>query len=1140
MKLQKLTIHNIASIEDAVIDFEAQPLAGSEVFLITGKTGAGKSTILDAICLALFADTPRLENTQMQGSMLDGEKQITMNNPIQLMRRNTGEAFVTLTFIGSNGVHYESTWRVWRSRNKPNGNLQGKVWSLKNLDTNYTIEKNDAEIKTEIKAAIGLDFNQFCRTTLLAQGDFTKFLNSKDDEKAAILEKITGVDIYAKVGKKVFEVTGQKEHLWKEARQQVEGIRTLSDDEVAAKKEEMAGIDAQYKALKDAVDADKAKRQWIKTDEELTKAIVTATEEHKKAQAVVDGDDFKTKELLVKQWNTTIDARNWLTAKKGAESSKVQQQKALAALESGYAGVLGGYAFAEQEKQQTEADIKAITALMERDKDKHKVYENAQTIAGFMSTIADGRKKIEASQTAIAKENKTLTEELKPALDKAQEVLKETQETYRKQEAEINEQEKALAALNLGGLRTQRDKHKELIQNIGIAFDRIELLDKERKRKQETLASLEGTRVEIEKKQKASELMEPQIHDAKVKMDTCKEMLDKQRDTIDKFAKTLRQKLHIGDICPVCRQKITSELPHEDELAKLVGGLSDAFTEAESAYKKLVDERNRLEAEVKAVIKKYKTDKEAFDKDKSVETAEQKVVAACKACDIGGYDDATTAALGQLKEKTVVALKEVEAKITEGEGRDTAIKKQRKVLDKFRVECIEQKTKDAQIAEKAINDCKGRISTHEELLKTKREDVSKAEENAASLIVGQWSVDWKEKPEEFAELLKGQAETYQKNVKRSQTLANSHTEMAKSCQMVKDVIDEIVQLMPAWKGLTALDKTKQTDLLKKANDVKSKTSTALAGLQQAEETAKVNGRQLDCFLDDHENISIERLNVLNDYTATQISEVNTLLDTDRKKMLEKETLMKDAVRKQNEHLKEKPELQDGDTIETLDARIKEQEPKLIEIAEKKGAISQELKADEENKKSRGKLIEEVEKRSAEYQKWSRMNQLIGDATGNKFRKIAQSYVLTSLIHSANSYMKTLTDRYTLKVAPGTFVISLEDAYQGYVSRAASTISGGESFLVSLSLALALSDIGQQLAVDTLFIDEGFGTLSGEPLQNAISTLRSLHTKSGRHVGIISHVEELQERIPIQIQVIQEGNNSSSKVKIIPETTLTLE
>ena len=1077
MKLQKLTIHNIASIEDAIIDFEAQPLAGSEVFLITGKTGAGKSTILDAICLALFADTPRLENTQMQGKTKDVDSKLGLDDTRQLMRRNTGEAYVSLTFTGSNGVHYEAQWKVWRSRNKPTGNLQDKSWSLKNIDTGNTIDK-DVQIRAEMKAAIGLDFNQFCRTTLLAQGEFTKFLNSKDDEKAAILEKITGVDIYAKVGKKVFEVTGQKEQLWKDAKQQVEGIHTLSDDEVAAKKEEMAGIDAQYKALKETVDADKAKLQWIKSDAELTKAIVTATEEHKQAQAVVESDDFKTKELLVKQWNTTIDARNWLTAKKGAENSKVQQQKALSALELDYADVLNGYAFAEQEKQQKEADIKAITALIESEKDKHKVYENAQTIAAYMSTIADGRKKISVSQTDIAKENKALTEELKPAFDKAQETLKEAQESFRKQEAEIRAQEEALAALNLGGLRMQRDKNKELIQNIGTAFDRIESHDKEKKRRQETSASLEGNRVEIERKQKDVELMEPQIHDAKVKMDACKEMLDKQSDTINKFAKTLRQKLHIGDICPVCRQEITSELPHEDELAKLVGGLSDAFNEAETAYKKLVDERNRLEAEIKTAAKNYQTSKEAFDKDKSVETAEQKVVAACKSCGIVEYDDATPTALNELKVKTDAALKELETKIAEGEGRDSAIKEQRKALDKFRVEILDLRVKDAQTAEKTINDCKGRISTHEELVRTKKEDVSKAEENAASLIVGQWTIDWRDKPQDFAELLKEQAETYQKNVKRSQTLANSLSEIANSCKMVKDVIDEIGQLMPAWKELSSQELAQQTDLLKKANDVKSKTSTALAQLQQAGETAKVNSQQLDSFLDDHKDISIERLNVLNDYTATQISEVNTQLDTESKKRLEKETLMKDAIRKQNNHLKEKPELQDGDTIETLDARIKEQEPKLIEIAEKKGAISQELKADEENKKSRGKLIEEVEKRSAEY--------------------------------------------------------SLEDAYQGYVSRAASTISGGESFLVSLSLALALSDIGQQLAVDTLFIDEGFGTLSGEPLQNAINTLRSLHTKSGRHVGIISHVEELQERIPIQIQVIQEGNNSSSKVKIIPD------
>ncbi|MCQ2286575.1 MAG: exonuclease SbcC, partial [Bacteroidales bacterium] len=184
------------------------------------------------------------------------------------------------------------------------------------------------------------------------------------------------------------------------------------------------------------------------------------------------------------------------------------------------------------------------------------------------------------------------------------------------------------------------------------------------------------------------------------------------------------------------------------------------------------------------------------------------------------------------------------------------------------------------------------------------------------------------------------------------------------------------------------------------------------------------------------------------------------------------------------------------------------------------------------KKKKASLIEDADRKNADYQKWSRLNQLIGDATGNTFRRIAQSYVLANLIHSANAYMSTLTDRYSLKVQPGTFVILIEDAYQGFATRAVSTISGGESFLVSLALALALSDIGQSLSVDTLFIDEGFGTLSGEPLQNAVNTLRMLHSTSGRHVGIISHVEELQERIPVQIKVLQDGNNSSSKISIV--------
>ena len=134
MRLQKLTIHNIASVEDAVIDFDSHPLAGSDVFLITGKTGSGKSTILDAICLALYSSTPRLKNTSMQGDVADGDKSIKINDPRQLMRRNTGEAYVELTFVGNNGIPYKSRWSVARAHNRVSGNLQAKKWAYRPAD----------------------------------------------------------------------------------------------------------------------------------------------------------------------------------------------------------------------------------------------------------------------------------------------------------------------------------------------------------------------------------------------------------------------------------------------------------------------------------------------------------------------------------------------------------------------------------------------------------------------------------------------------------------------------------------------------------------------------------------------------------------------------------------------------------------------------------------------------------------------------------------------------------------------------------------------------------------------------------------------------------------------------------------------
>ena len=650
--------------------------------------------------------------------------------------------------------------------------------------------------------------------------------------------------------------------------------------------------------------------------------------------------------------------------------------------------------------------------------------------------------------------------------------------------------------------------------------------------REESRKNLAESKMALDQKKTKADAMEAPIHDAKLKMDVRKEDLDKQSDTVNKFASSLRLKLHTGDICPVCRQEIKSALPREEELAALVGDLQKAYEEAEKEHQALVDAKVKLEAEIKAESKAYERDIKAFNDDKSVVNAEQKALQACKLCGIVELNDTTLSALDSLEQSTSKTLSELIVKINDGETKENEVKKLRIALEEKRknVESLAAKVTEA---EKAITECNGKISTAKALVASKNDEVQNAEQKASELIVDDWQIDWKVSPKEFASALTSSAKNYNTKVLRKQSLAGKLESATAKVNNVQNVMSAILLAIPSWADIAAGDAVKVDDILTKANALNTSVATALSKLKSAEESINANQTNLNGFLAKHPELNMERLKVLNTYTSDDITRENESLKTSREAVVAKKTLLENAAKLIAEHHTKKPELAEEDTLDALTERIENIEKQLAEIGEKKGAINQELKTDKDNKERLGSLIKDADNKKAVYQKWSRLNELIGDSKGSNFRKIAQSYVLTSLIHSANSYMKTLTDRYTLKVTPGTFVISLEDAYQGFVSRAASTISGGESFLVSLSLALALSDIGQQLQVDTLFIDEGFGTLSGEPLQKAVETLRSLHSTAGRHVGIISHVEELQERIPVQIQVNQEGNNSSSVINIIP-------
>lgn len=232
MKLKKLDITNIASISSASIDFTSAPLSDSPIFLICGETGSGKSTILDAICLALYNKTPRLTNGNKttETSYKEGGQEISIVSVNQLLKKGEKAGGITLLFEGVDGSDYTAEWKCRVNRN---GKLEDEDWSITDSKGNTNNKRGKARIDkmTEI---IGLDYDEFCRTSMLAQGQFTQFLKAESKEKSEILEKITGTEIYAKIGALIHKNSLDAKEAYKEAKKDVDSVVLLSAEEKSA------------------------------------------------------------------------------------------------------------------------------------------------------------------------------------------------------------------------------------------------------------------------------------------------------------------------------------------------------------------------------------------------------------------------------------------------------------------------------------------------------------------------------------------------------------------------------------------------------------------------------------------------------------------------------------------------------------------------------------------------------------------------------------------------------------------------------------------------------------------------------------------------------------------------------------------
>ena len=966
MKLKKLEIHNIASIEDAVIDFEAAPLAESNVILITGETGAGKSTILDAICLALYATTPRMTNTEMDGKWQENETdEMDITDTLQLMRKNTREAFARLSFLGSDGNEYFAEWSVERKRKNLN-----RTWSLKNLTHpeaspqpgNGRGGHKDDEIKQAIQAAVGLTFDQFCRTTMLAQGEFTRFLKSGNKEKASILEKITNTEQYAKIGAKVYDLTHNK---YEKAMKEVDPEKhekPMSPEKRTELEESVKTIEKQFGALNSQLDAERKKADWLSMEKNLLDNQTKALEALKQAQEAMESEAYKAMQQNVKDWDSTEDARKSLGAIDEAKRAMETADKTIQQLQPQYITLLNGHEFMRQTMDSISGQIKNIDDEIEA--------EGGQPVS-----IED--------------------------------------------------------------LNKQRDEALTMMGDIGTAKVRVEAYVAKVEERQKKLNELKEKKQEIDDKNKQLAELKPKVEEAKEGYEALDKEYERLNLAVDTLAEKLRENLQVNHKCPICGQAVKSldSVPHEEQLQAIVAQAKKKRDDAKQLFDGLNDQQNKCTIWLNQNVPAYNKDVKAYNEDLSLNKAKEDALALLGKCNIESLDEHTHEALEQAKKKAETQRDSLEVKIKRAENRD---KLQRRFDDL---------KKDKDIIEPLLH------------------------------------------------------------------------------QMCEDV--------PGWKALTHQKAEELPNIVSKVQSLSSGITTALTNKKSATDTIQTHRDLLDTFLAEHLDMTEERLKQLLQLKDAIISQRQSVENA--KRTLANAQGALGIINGQIEaHQKDKPTIAEGETAESLKDVIKELNDRIAPLGRESGAIGQQLKADDALKEKVAELQQDYEQKKAVFERWNKLDKLIGDAKGDKFRLIAQSYILANLVKAANVHMQTLTDRYTLHAVPGQeLIILVEDAYQGGVKRPASTISGGESFLVSLALALALSEIGQSLKVETLFIDEGFGTLSGEPLLKAINTLESLHANNNRQVCAISHREEVKEKIPVQIQVNQNPQASSSTIDIVP-------
>ena len=1072
MKVLELRFKNLNSLYgEWIIDFTEPEYIANGIFALTGPTGAGKSTILDAICLALYGATPRLGKITSSGN--------------EIMSRQTGECYAEVLFESQAG-RFRCHWEQRRARKKADGKLQDQEHQISDADTGKPIETKKSFVIGVIEKKTGMDFDRFTRSILLAQGGFDTFLKANVEQKSKILEQITGTEIYSEISRRVHERQRDEKSKLDLLQAETSGIEVLEPEqekelqvEIAEKKEQGLTLASALAQSRDAI-------AWLARIANLKEEINRLTHEAKKIQE--DTEDFRPQRTKLERAlkAASLDgvyATLKLTRKQQKEDAanlEVQESR-IPNLENHAGKQSDALKVAEQvtlkAKDNWKKEAPLITKIRSLDE---KIDEQAKAISDRGDACKKEAKSIEADKHALEIEKDKLANEQK-ALDAAKQYLKD------------HSHDEYLVA-GLSGLeenfRNLANKQGEITQKKGELQSSINALE-------EAESSLEKANNQCVIRQKeldsATSCLKQSHHVLNELLGdkllreyrTEKENLLNEKAYVKKIEELedQRAKLEDGHPCPLCgateHPYAEGNIPVPDAIEQKIESLTELITKAENQEGNI-----KTQQESENIARKNLSESEGVKaiSENNRALCEEKIKQTKAAISgiAGNFNALNQTLLENLKPLGIEAISETSMSSLLDSLR-SRLKSWQRQLEKR-----EQAVHNMAHIDGEFNRINAVIETKSEALVEKRENLRLLEEENTERIDERKALYGDKDPDIADGLLHQAIATAEEEEKKARAMnveaqQNLNTARA-NVELLKKRIEQ-----------------RESELDKAVADF----STALTVAGFAGESLFLDARLTH---EERESLACRANELDNAQTSLKAKQQewkNSLVTESKKNLTEK-------------------------TLDELEPQQEEGERNLQALRENFAALKHKL---DENKAAKERIKDKqnaIEKQKKESLKWHKLNSLIGSADGKKYRNFAQGLTFELMVSHANRQLEKMTDRYLL-IRDGNQPLELNvvDNYQAGEIRSTKNLSGGESFIVSLSLALGLAKMAsRKVRVDSLFLDEGFGTLDDDALEIALETLSGLQ-QGGKLIGVISHVNALKERISTQISVMPLSGGRSS-------------